>query len=327
MIRSPWWNVVPRGGAGLAATPPKAAAGHLAGASHLIFDSAPLQRAQLLLLGMNALGYLLTITTKSHYHVDLLGTGAFALAAWPSLSSSNDRVRWSARIVATWSVKLAGFLFGRVLKLGHDSRLDEVLDSPYYAIGFWVFSWAWGAIASLPLTVGSTSSLAGNPMFIRVGACVAAVGLLIETLADYQKWMFKKVQPGGKFCSTGLWSISQHPNWFGNIVLWTGIFLMNASALIEPPTAPIAMKRDAPLALMWLWRIRRVGLAFLSPCFMWYLLNGQATGRILPDVVEAYKKRYGYGTNAEFTKYVDTTPLIVPNPLHILVGSKAAKSQ
>jgi steroid 5-alpha reductase family enzyme len=313
--------MVPRGGDGLKATSPDAAVG-------LLFDSAPLQRAQLLLLGVNALGYLLTVTTKSHLHVDLLGSSAFALAAWPSLSSSNERVRWSARIVAAWSVKLAGFLFGRVLKSGHDSRLDEVLDSPYYAAGFWVFSWAWGAIASLPLTVGSTSSLIGNPLLTRAGACVAVLGLLIETLADYQKWMFKKAQPRGTFCSAGLWSVSQHPNWFGNIVLWTGVFLMNASALIEPLTALTDMKNDAPLnyVLAWLWRIRRLGLAFLSPCFMWYLLSGQATGRILPDAVEAYKKRYGYGANAEFTEYVDTTPLIVPNLFRVLLGSKS-KSQ
>jgi steroid 5-alpha reductase family enzyme len=320
-----WWKMIPRGGGAIAAVFPKAATAALAlgEAGRHVFDSTPLLRAQLVLLGVNAVGYILTVTTKSHYHVDLLGTSAFALAAWPSLSSSNQRVLWSARIVAVWSVKLAGYLFYRVLQAGHDARLDEVLDSPYYAAGFWAFSWGWGAIASLPLTVGSTSSLVGNPLLTLVGASVATLGVLIETLADCQKWMFKKKQPRGSFCNAGLWSVSQHPNWFGNMLLWIGVFVMNASALIEPAVAPTTAS-DNPLraAWSWLWRSRRAGLAFLSPCFMWYLLSGEATGRILPDAVEAYRKRYGYGTNAEFTKYVDTTPLIIPNPLQMLLGSK-----
>jgi Protein of unknown function (DUF1295) len=159
------------------------------------------------------------------------------------------------------------------------------------------------------------------------GAGMAVLGLLVETLADFQKWSFKKANPG-KHYNVGLWKLSQHPNWFGNLVLWTGLFLMNASALIEPAVIGGAAENGNPLKATgaFLWRFRRVALAFLSPAFMWHLFSGQATGRILPDSVEAFRKRYGYGTDAAFTTYVDTTPLIIPNPLRILFGAKE-KSQ
>jgi hypothetical protein len=135
------------------------------------------------------------------------------------------------------------------------------------------------------------------------------LGLLTETTADYQKTAFKLANPG-QFCDTGLWSLSQHPNWFGNIVLWSGIFMMNAPALIEPA----AVKAGTITVWKNLLRYKRLGAAFLSPIFILYLFSGQANGSITESVQLAHK-RYGYGTNVDYTKYIDTTPLIFPNPL------------
>jgi len=83
---------------------------------------------------------------------------------------------------------------------------------------------------------------------------------------------------------------------------------MNVPALVEPvvPNASILKK---------LWGFKRVGLALLSPMFMWYLFSSQATGAMLAESFEAHRLRYGYGENEAFTKYIDDTPLIVPNPL------------
>ena len=222
------------------------------------------------------------------------------------------RVTWSASAVALWSIKLAGFLFFRVVQQkGHDNRLDEILSSPYYAAGFWVFSWLWGSLVSLPHTLGAGSTLPDNPLFLAAGAVLFGTGLTMETLADYQKTIFKRNNPG-KFCNEGLWAISQHPNWCGNLVLWLGIFLMNAPALIEPRSNSVVTDTAGLGFLSGVWRCRRLILAILGPMFLSYLFYSQASGALLGDALEATKKRYGYGKDPTYTKYIDNTPLLFP---------------
>jgi steroid 5-alpha reductase family enzyme len=49
---------------------------------------------------------------------------------------------------------------------------------------------------------------------------------VIEAVADTQKSAFRaKAENGGRFVSTGLWHYSRHPNYFGEILLWWGVFL------------------------------------------------------------------------------------------------------
>jgi steroid 5-alpha reductase family enzyme len=268
-----------------------------------------LWRGSAIFVAANCLGFAITyVAPHSHYHVDLLGTGAFAAAALPSfLASTNTRITWSSAAVGTWSVKLASFLVYRVLQTGHDSRLDATLASPTSAAGFWVLSALWGLLCSLPHALGTTSSLVGNPIALRAGAVMFGVGFLTESLADYQKWSFKNANPG-QFCDVGVWHISQHPNWFGNLLVWSGIFVMNAPALIQKfPSSATLWKK--------VWGCRRLALALMGPAFMWALFDGQSTGAILGDSLQATHEKYGYGKDTRYTNYIDTTPLIIPNPL------------
>jgi steroid 5-alpha reductase family enzyme len=277
------------------------------------FNNAPLWLGSGIIVAANALGFGITLVAPAfHYHVDLLGTGAFAAAALPTFlySKNNQRVQWSSAAVMTWSVKLASFLLYRVLQTDHDTRLDAILATPSSAAGFWIVSAAWGLLCSLPHALGTTAAATGNPIVLRAGAALYGVGLLTETLADYQKWIFKQQHPG-QFCNTGLWSISQHPNWLGNLLLWSGIFVMNAPALIDRAAWTTSTK-----ASLWnkVWSCRRLALALIGPAFMWTLFDAQATGKLL-NSLEASKARHGYGEDPLFTNYIDTTPLIFPNPL------------
>lgn len=273
-----------------------------------VFDTAPFWKSTGVFAGANLLGYGINLVfPHAHYHVDLLGTGAFALAAFPSLFSTAQRIQWSGAAVMAWSVKLAAFLFYRVLNTKYDARLDEQLSHPTSAAAFWFVSFLWGAVCSLPHGLGTTSSLAGNPAALNAGMALFGAGWVTETLADYQKWTFKQSKPG-KFCDTGLWSVVQHPNWLGNLMLWSGIFVMNVPALIEPSAKDATLWQKA-------WGCRRVGLALLGPAFMWLLFDAQATGKILDDSRQANLKKYGYGEDPTFTNYIDTTPLILPDLL------------
>lgn len=65
--------------------------------------------------------------------------------------------------------------------------------------------------------------------FLIAGATIFIVGFLIETIADYQKSVFKKKYPSGKIMKSGLWKYSRHPNYFGEVVVWLGIFIYSIS--------------------------------------------------------------------------------------------------
>jgi steroid 5-alpha reductase family enzyme len=60
-----------------------------------------------------------------------------------------------------------------------------------------------------------------------MGAGLSLLGLLIETIADAQKFLFKR-DPGNRerIMQSGLWRYSRHPNYFGEAVFWWGIGLM-----------------------------------------------------------------------------------------------------
>jgi Protein of unknown function (DUF1295) len=303
-----------------------------------------------------------------HYHVDLLGTGAFAMGAliplfvnppfgmslqqhnnWMQLARGIPRIQASTAAVVLWSVKLASFLWYRVLCTQQDARFNALFATPSLAIQFWIVSATWGIVCSLPHLLGTTSLVPGNAVVVQFGTLVYTVGWLVETLADYQKWTFKQ-QLGGstttKYCNVGLWSISQHPNWLGNLLLWCGIFLMNVTALVEPSsstatgTAAAAATTAARVSLRSspktatitttlsrtavtlvtstaraAWRARRLWVAMLGPLFMWTLFNAEATGSVMADSLAATKTKYGYGIDPDYTHYIDTTPLVVPNPL------------
>lgn len=290
--------------------------------SPVSFDNTPFHQFNKIVLAANALGFVASILSGgSHLHLDLLGTGAFAIAAIPTgLASSIPRVQLSAACVSLWATKLASFLFFRALKLKHDPRLTDTLSTTSGTFGFWAISAVWGCLCSLPHALGATSSysvpLLQSPCSI-LGAALFTVGLLTETTADVQKWLFKQSNPK-QFCNAGIWSISQHPNFLGNMLLWTGIFLMNAPALIDPPALLPAETAVAGF-FQTLWRFKRLAIAALSPLFLYTLFSGQASGSITNAKELAQNK---YGKDPEYAQYLESVPLIFPNPLNLLSGKK-----
>lgn len=234
----------------------------------------------------------------------MLGTGAFAAVA--AYTFVFGRSPYSSLAVMLWSIKLASFLFYRVVHHGgHDSRLNQTLADPISASGFWIISWLWGVLVSLPHCLGAASRSSMSTTISSStfgGLSLFALGWIVETAADYQKWMFKQQHASTTtpFCNVGLWSWSQHPNWCGNLLLWFGIWMINAPSLIEPRAKHVVTKYG------------RLLLSCLGPLFLVALFHGQATGWILPSALEATQQKYGYGTDPDYTNYVDQTPLLLP---------------
>jgi steroid 5-alpha reductase family enzyme len=265
---------------------------------------APVATSAAIIGAGNAVGLAISAAFPScHYHLDLIGTGVFAVVAVALRGSGEPRQMLSSVGVGIWATKLAGFLFYRALQTTRDTRLEETLSTTAGAFGFWLISFLWGFVVSLPHTLAAGVPLASRPPFGGIaswgGMAMYAVGLFLETAADGQKWMFKENPANrGKFCDVGVWQISQHPNWVGNLLIWSGLFVFNAPTLVAGALKGAGLRRFGRLAL-----------AAMSPLFLLALFSAQATDKIANTAALAMAK---YGEDPRYQEYVKTVPLLLP---------------
>jgi steroid 5-alpha reductase family enzyme len=66
-----------------------------------------------------------------------------------------------------------------------------------------------------------------SPVFLFIGLGVWLLGFFFETVGDYQLNKFvSNPENKGKIMKSGLWSITRHPNYFGEVTMWWGIFIL-----------------------------------------------------------------------------------------------------
>jgi steroid 5-alpha reductase family enzyme len=130
-------------------------------------------------------------------------------------------------LVLIWAVRLGSYLFRRILRMKVDHRFDDMRDKPLRFARFWLLQAITVAVIMLPVSyLLDRDDAPGFGAWMIVGALIWLAGLAIEAAADAQKSAFRaKDENGGLFVSTGLWHYSRHPNYFGEILLWWGVFL------------------------------------------------------------------------------------------------------
>lgn len=205
-----------------------------------------------------------------------------------------------AAMVVLWAARLGSFLAMRVHKAGSDGRFDEIKGSPVRFLQVWVIQGAWVSITAAAAWIAiSTDAASRAPIgwLTIVGIIVWLLGMTIEIVADAQKSAFR-ANPANKdeFIRTGLWSRSRHPNYFGEIVIWVGVFI----------TA-------APVLAGWQW------VAILSPLFVILLLT-RVSGIPLLEA-RAEKK---WGDRADYIEYRENTPSLIPRLTRRVVRESAA---
>jgi len=138
-----------------------------------------------------------------------------------------------------------------------------------------VVSW----IVSSPLLLAQLDGGKNITVFDVLGLALWGFGFLFETVADWQLQRFKKdPDASGHVMRSGLWSVSRHPNYFGEAVLWWGV------ALLAMPTGG--------------W------LSFISPVMITYLLL-KVSGVAMLDAAMVKRR-------PDYAEYIATTPAFVP---------------
>jgi len=131
-------------------------------------------------------------------------------------------------MVIIWATRLGTFLFNRVMQAGKDDRFDEIKVNFFRLLLTWTLQGLWVSFtASAAWAALATSDRMELGIIAVIGFIIWAIGYLFELLADAQKSEFKaKPENDGKFIQSGLWSLSRHPNYFGEIIIWIGVALV-----------------------------------------------------------------------------------------------------
>ncbi len=241
---------------------------------------------------INWLAFIPAALAQSDKFYDLTGAITYfsiiGVACW--LSAPLDmRAMIIAAMVVIWSLRLGAFLFVRIGKSGGtDARFEAIKVDPMRFLIAWTLQAVWAIItAAAALVVISTKDRVPIDIFFWVGATIWLTAFLVEVVADHQKSVFKSDPANaGKFISTGLWSWSQHPNYFGEIMLWTG-------------AAIIAL----PVLSGWSF------LVFASPMFITLLLT-KISGINLLD--KAAKQKWG--DDPAYAEYRRKTSVLILLP-------------
>lgn len=191
-------------------------------------------------------------------------------------------------LVVVWAARLGSFLFKRIRSAGEDRRFREIKPSFPRFLQTWTLQGLWVTFTLAAALAGITSvKTIRLDLWAWLGLLIWLVGFAIEAVADKQKREFiAEPENKGKFINVGLWSLSRHPNYFGEITLWLGV-------------AVIAF----PILYGW----QRVAL--ISPVFVAFLLT-KVSG--VPMLEKRADEKWG--GQVDYESYKANTSVLIPLP-------------
>jgi len=155
-----------------------------------------------------------------------------SLAIFATAQSGKEPLQYvAAGMVLVWAIRLGGFLLYRINKTGKDVRFDGMREDFLKFLRFWFFQGVTVWVLMIPvIALAQQSTVMGT--LSRIGFVVWLAGLAIETTADFQKFAFnQKPKNKNTWIDEGIWRYSRHPNYFGEILVWVGMYLLIAPSL------------------------------------------------------------------------------------------------
>ncbi|MGV8140985.1 MAG: DUF1295 domain-containing protein [Candidatus Woesearchaeota archaeon] len=242
----------------------------------------------LIIFGIQVLFFIFAAAFKTDKVTDLAYGLTFVVIAWFLLIKNG--MFDLAKIVLTamvtiWGLRLAGYLFYRILKIGRDKRFDGIRENFWKFAGFWTVQTVVIFMVLLSTIIFLENDISEFGMYSIAGLAIWIVGFIIEAVSDQQKFSFiNNPKNKGKWIDKGLWYYSRHPNYFGEILCWVGIFIYTIPILNGWEWAGIL----SPLSII-------ATLLFFSG---------------IPTVEKAADAKFG--KEKGYIKYRDTTSVLIP---------------
>ena len=226
---------------------------------------------------------------QTEHYFDLTGSISYitiVLFTFFAVSNLDGRSLLIGVLIIIWVIRLGSFLFLRIKREGKDNRFTVMKTKFWWFLFTWTMGGLWVFITmAAGLAALTSAKVVPLGWFALVGVSLWLEGFIIEVVADYQKSKFKsKEENQYKFINQGLWSLSRHPNYFGEITLWLGIAII-AFPVLEG------------------WQL----VTLISPVFVYILLSKISGIAMLEQ--RADKK---WGEDPKYQLYNETTPALIP---------------
>lgn len=183
--------------------------------------------------------YLLALRTKNNTVADIAWGIGIIVIAYATLfihGANSARQLLVTMLVLFWGVRLAAYILIRSRGKKEDFRYKQWREK-------WGKSWkiksylqvfllqgALMILVSFPVIFTNTYSGASLGLFDRVGVLMWIIGFYFEAVGDYQLIRFKQNKKNeGKIMTAGLWKYTRHPNYFGESLMWWGIYAIALS--------------------------------------------------------------------------------------------------
>ena len=191
-------------------------------------------------------------------------------------------------LLAIYGLRLGGYLLIREVKSAsyRNTMKREIKDGSSMKmiakVSIWI-SCAFLYAAQVSPVLFRLENNAGTDTVCMVGTIIMACGIILESASDMQKSKAKAKNPN-RFCDTGLFKIVRCPNYLGEIVFWTGVFVSGVNVLSG----------------VWQWLAAILGYV----CIVYIMFGGARRLEI--------RQNRNYGADPEYQEYVKKTPILLP---------------
>ena len=261
------------------------------GIAHLT-GSVIVKNAVLLAYVIHWIAYIPAYVFQTEKFYDLTGSVTYLSVVWFVFLSTYQSISLNfgnlilVLLISIWTIRLGLFLFIRIHKAGEDKRFRTIKTSASQFFMTFTISGLWVTLCSMCalVAISSPEGLVMNAL-TYVGIILFIIGFGIEIVADNQKTAFRSIEANkDSFITSGLWSKSRHPNYFGEVLLWFAIAVISFSSL-------------EGLQL----------ITLISPIFTYILLVYVSGVRMLEDMND--KK---WADDEQYKSYKKNTPMLFP---------------
>lgn len=244
-------------------------------------------------LAVNVLFFVFAAFLRTDVFTDITYSLSFVILSallYFTVNPESPVSRLTLIMVVLWAVRLGSYLFLRIMRIKVDHRFDDKRNSVIAFGSFWLLQAVSAWIIMLPvagITLADGRFTAVSPAAFIPFAVLFCGGLILETVADAQKYAFKRrAENSNRFMSSGVWRYSRHPNYLGEIIVWWSLALPGTFVFTG-----------------WEW------LYLFGPLHITLLILF-VSGIPLLEISSDRK----WGDDESYREYKARTPLLLPNP-------------